>query len=98
MAVTRAKSLLAFYRAGGETIQELQGELGIEECQSTQEDYARALEISWRDDLPLDTEELKQLVLPSLKGFSLSVSALNKFVTYEEGCDSGLMLSSVRRL
>ena len=84
VAVTRAKSYLEVYRAGGNTLRELSESIATVEMPESVVDLACALATSWEDSYALDTPELQALLAPNLPPRSLSVSALNAFVDYHE--------------
>lgn len=84
VAVTRAKSYLELYRAGGNTLRELSDSIATIEVPENVDDLGRALATSWVDSYALDTPELQALLAPNLPPKTLSVSALNAFVDYHE--------------
>ena len=84
VTVTRAKSYLELYRAGGNTLRELSESIETVEVPESVDDLAYALATSWEDSYALDTPELQALLAPNLPPKSLSVSALNAFVDYHE--------------
>ncbi|MBE6463916.1 MAG: ATP-dependent helicase [Eggerthellaceae bacterium] len=84
VTVTRAKSYLELYRAGGNTLRELSESVSTIEVPASVDDMAYALATSWEDSYALDTPELQALLAPNLPPKSLSVSALNAFVDYHE--------------
>ncbi|MBQ6585693.1 MAG: ATP-dependent helicase [Coriobacteriales bacterium] len=87
VAVTRAKTLLEFYRAKGVALQELQDVYAHSKQEEvSEEELAQVIQIDWEQSYEPGEEDIRELLIPDLAKKRLSASALNAFVTYEEGC------------
>lgn len=96
VAITRARRHLELYRAGSATLQELSGEVASTEVPSDPLTLSAALETDWHASYRLDTPELLALLDVERDVRHLSASALNEFVTYEEGCKNSLTFPEQR--
>ncbi|MBR2789126.1 MAG: ATP-dependent helicase [Eggerthellaceae bacterium] len=89
VAVTRAKSYLELYRAKGSMLREFAGEgeavIGSRAVGANPEDLGEAIMTDWSQAYRFDTPELRALLTSYLPPKSLSVTALNAFVKYEDG-------------
>lgn len=90
VAITRAKRHLELHRAGGSMLQELTGLIETDKAAATPATLDAAIECDWHDSFAFDTPELKALLEPHIDVKHLSATALNSFVTYENGCENSL--------
>ncbi len=90
VAITRAKFFLELYRGDGTMLRELKGEEEGDDAVDSVEgefdelDLAEAIQTDWLQSYMLDTPELVEL-LEEKPIESLSATALNAFVKYEDG-------------
>lgn len=85
VTLTRAKSELELYRAGDQTIRELEGLIETEKLEFSPEESCSAIQASWVDAYAVDQQLFSKLLAPELVPKHLSVSALNSLVDYKEG-------------
>ena len=86
VALTRARRHLLLFRAAGQTLQELAGEVSTENVPPEPERLDAAIECDWRASYKLDTPQLAALLSAEEDVCWLTASKLNAFVTYEPGC------------
>lgn len=86
VALTRARRHLLLFRAGGQTLQELVGEVSTDNVSPEPECLDAAIECDWRASYKLDTPQLAALLSAEEDVCWLTASKLNAFVTYEAGC------------
>lgn len=85
VALTRAKTELSLWRAGGRTLRELEGVVETVEHEAGPEDAAVAIQVGWAGAYVVDQETFASLLAPGLLPKHLSASALNAFATYRDG-------------
>ncbi len=86
VALTRARRHLLLYRAAGNTLRELAGEVQTHEVLPNPEHLDVAIERDWRANYRLDTPQLAALLNAEEDVCWLTASKLNAFITYEAGC------------
>ena len=86
VALTRARRHLLLFRAAGNTLQELSGEVSTREILPDPEHLDAAIECDWRASYKLNTPQLVALLSAEEDVRWLTASKLNAFVTYEAGC------------
>lgn len=87
VAITRAKRFLKMFSAQGSIVRELQGIVNAYEHELSPEDLDTVIETAWRERLDFNSPQLRPL-LCAHSPKALSVTALNRFVQYEEGCSN----------